>query len=247
MGSEFFKGFWGYVSTLDWWQGLVVIFIVIFAFAVGKFWRNVLTWIGERITGNTKLTTTLQYRVFWGLSNDALNIQMKDEIRRSIKENGFYELNSNDYTQYVKNQTKVLISIFRKHIINLYPPDENRIIISMADVLQYIDEKEGIFEDVFLEIYNEAKKIKNQDDEYINDIDDKFEKEIIEYTTSQNKEVDCKVCFSILFGKREIANNKKSRIKSLKAQMNFAEQKLATLHSNFLSFYSDKLNKKQEK
>lgn len=128
--------FFQYLNGMSWWQGLIVIFIVIFAFAVGKFWRNVITWIGERITGNTKLTTTLQYRMFWGLSNDALNIQMKDEIRRSIKENGFYELNGNDFSQYVKNQTKVLISIFRKHIINLYPPDENRIIISMANVLQ---------------------------------------------------------------------------------------------------------------
>lgn len=240
---DFFKGFWGYMSILPWWQSLIVIFIVIFTIVVGKFWRDVITWIGDRIVGD-KLT--LQYRMFWGLTNDAINIQLKDEIRRSFKENGFDELSGSEFSQYVKNQSKLIISKLRNHIINLYPPNKKGISISMEEILDYIDKRESTIEDVVFEIYIESKKIKKQDVESTKKIDEKFEKEIDTFIKKKNETMDCKNCLVVLFGKREIAENKISKIKTLKAQMNFAEQKLSEIHSDFLSFFSEKLSEKKK-
>jgi len=238
--GEFFKGLWVWIETLPWWQGALIICLIVFTYVVGKFWTKVITWIGERLTPRD---ITTQYRMFWGLSNDALNINLKDEIRRSFKENGFEEMNDNDFSQYTKNQSKILISTLKNHFINLYP-NSKTLKVSMEDVLFYINSQESKIEDIVFEIYIEAKRIKKKDIETFQEIDKRFTEEI-ESFVKKNKTDDCKNCFIILFGKREIAENKKAKIKSLKAQMNFAEQKLSELHSKFLTFFSEKLN--QEK
>lgn len=241
---DFFKGFWRYMSVLPWWQSLIVIFVVIFTIVVGKFWRDVITWIGNRITGDR---LTLQYRMFWGLTNDAINIQLKDEVRRSFKENGFDELSGSEFSQYVKNQSKVLLSKLKNHVINLYPPNKFGIRISMEEILEFIDRKESDIEDVIFEVYIEAKKIKKQDIEQMVSIEERFGKEIDSFIKKKNETMDCKNCLIVLFGKREIAENKMLKIKTLKAQMNFAEQKLSEIHSNFLSFFSEKLSEKKNR
>jgi len=240
---DFVKGFFGFLKTAnyEWWQVTILIAVVLFIILVGKFWRNVLTWIGDRLSGGK--SETLQYRMFWGLTNDAINIQMKNEVRRSMKENGFCELSGNDFAQYVKNQSKILLAILKNHFINLYPPDDRRMRIQMEQVLEYLDKKDSKIEDIIFEIYIEAKRMKKQDQEDLDAIDSKFEKEIDNFIKRSNSG-DCKQCFVILFGKREIAENKRDKIKTLKSQMNFAEQKLSEIHSDFLSFYSESLNRK---
>lgn len=241
MVTDFLKGFWGYVSGLtEWWQGAILICTIVFILVIGKFWRNIISWIGNRIFQET--SEAFQYRMFWGLTNDAIHIKMKDEIRRSFKENGYQELSGNDFAQYVKNQSKILISILKSHFINLYP-DDKRIKVKMEDILGFLEKQDSKIEDIIFEMYIESKRIKKQDNDDLLSIDEKFEKEIETFIKKKNSG-DCKQCFIILFGKREIAENKKSKIKTLKTQMNFAEQKLSEIHSNFLSFYSEFLNKR---
>lgn len=241
---NFFKGFWEYMSILPWWQSLIVIFVVIFTIIVGKFWKDVITWIGNRIIGDS---LTLQYRMFWGLTNDAINIKLKDEIRRSFKENGFEKISGLEFSQYVKNQSKVLMSILKNHIINLYPPNKTGIKISMEEILDFVDKKESNIEDIIFEIYIEAKKIKKQDIELMMKIENRFGKEIDSFIEKKNGNIDCKSCIIVLFGKREILENKMLKIKTLKSQMNFAEQKLSEIHSDFLSFFSEKLSEKKNR
>lgn len=240
---DFFKELITYVSAFEWWQGLIILLTMTFLLIVGKFWRNVLAFIGAKLFGEK--SETLYYRMFWGLSNDAINIKMKDEIRRSFKENGFCELGETEFMLYVKNQSKNLIAALRNHIINLYPPDNRGMLVSMEEILERIDQDVAKYESFFLEIYMEAKKFKNQDEEEMNEIDKKFEQEINDFT--KNKQTaDCGSCVTIMFGKRIIAENKKAKFKTLKSQMNFAEQKLTELHSSLISFYSEKMNEKKK-
>lgn len=238
---DFFKGFWTYISTLLWWQGAIIIIAIVFIFVLGKFGKNLLGWFREKLQYDR--SGLIQYRMFWGLSNDALNIKLKDEIRRSFKENGFDGLSGNEFAQYVKNQHKILVTILKNHIINLYPTNR-RVIVSMDEVLEYIDSINSKLEDVFFELYIESKRIKKQDEQILKEIDEKFETEIETFIKRKKNENDCKSCLVVLFGKREIAENKKSKIKTLRGQMNFAEQKLSEIHSQFLTFYSEKLSKK---
>jgi len=241
---DFFKELIQYVSAFEWWQGLIILLTMTFLLIVGKFWRNVLSFIGVKLFGEK--SETLYYRMFWGLSNDAINMKMKDEIRRSFKENGFHDLDEKDFLQYVKNQSKSLISYLRNHVINLYPPDNRGMLVSMEEILVQIDKDESKFESVILEIYMEAKKFKKQDDESIEEIDKKFEQEINEFTNNKNDK-DCGSCVTVMFGKKLITENKKSKfLKTLKSQMNFAEQKLTEMHSSLISFYSDKINENKK-
>jgi hypothetical protein len=234
---DFFKGFWLYLAQLSWWQSAIIIAMVVFIYVVGKFWTKVLTWIGTKLFPDS--SDVIQYRMFWGLSNDAINIQIKNEIRRSFKENGFDILSGNDFVQYVKNQSKTMMSILRNHIINLYPTSK-KLKIPMDDLLEFIRKKESEIEDIFFEIYSEAKKIKKNDEDKLKEIDEKFEKEIEKFINNKNNN-DCNDCLLILHGKGEIVKNKKSNIKTLKSQMNFSEQKLSKIHSDFLTYYSEKI------
>lgn len=247
---DFLNGLWNYVANFEWWQGLIIIFVVLVTFFVGKFWRNVFEFIGISLTreGSAEQNETLQYRMFWGLSNDAINIKMKDELRRSFKENGFHELVGNDFNQYVKNQSKNLISIVRNHIINLYPSNSKGrgIIVSMEEILEEINKKEPFFEDLFFEVYTEAKKFMIQDNNSLNEIDKKFEEEINEFSKNKTSS-DCGSCVTIMFGKKIIAENKKARFKTLKSQMNFSERKISELHSSLISYYSEKINEKKKR
>jgi len=91
----------------------------------------------------------------------------------------------------------------------------------------------------------EAKKFKRQDDEEMNEIDKRFEQEITDFAKNKSN-VDCGSCITVMFGKKVIVENKKSKFKTLKSQMNFTEQKLTELHSSLISFYSDKINDKKK-
>jgi len=239
---EFIKQLFQYVSQFEWWQGLIILFVVIFTVIIGNFWKTVLTWVGERIVGER--FETLQYRMFWGLSNDAVNVRMKDEIRRSFKENGFCEFSDSDFSQYVKNQSRNLLGVLKNHIINLYPSSNRSLKVSMEDILDQIDENERDFISIFFDIYMEAKKCKKYEKEKCEEIDQKFTKEIENFIINKNEHMDCVNCLTILFGKREIAENKKKQIKTLKNQMNFAERKLSEIHSKLITFFSEKINNK---
>jgi hypothetical protein len=65
-------------------------------------------------------TIEVDSKLFYGLFKDAMS-QMKKEIRRSFKENGFCELSDLDFNNYVKDKSKVLLSVLLRHLNNIYP------------------------------------------------------------------------------------------------------------------------------
>lgn len=101
----------------------------------------------------------VQYRMFCGLLRDGLWMRIRDEIRRSFKENGYYNIGGQEFAIYVKNQFKTIISILRRHLMNLYPPNES-VVVTIDKVLEFIREVEAKIEDKTFEIYIEAKKVK---------------------------------------------------------------------------------------
>lgn len=119
---------------------------------------------------------TIQYRMFWGMVRDAFEVKFKDQIRKSFKENGFYNISGNEFAAFVKDKHKATISMFTQHIINLYPSPSTDMIVSMEDVLTFIDNINPKFEDRIFEIYIEAKKIKKNVDDKINEVIEKFDK-----------------------------------------------------------------------
>lgn len=241
--ENFLVGFWNYVSLLAWWQGAVIIILLILLLVFNKYWKDLLFKICKKFNFLSN-NVTIQYRMFWGLVNEGVNQIIKNEIRRSLKDNGFHELNDNDFVQYMKHQRIKLISMFREHLINMYPPIDNKLVVSMDDVLMFLDKIDAEIGSTIFDIYQEAKRLKKLEIQTYDEIDDNFEKDINNFIENQITDLSCKNCLTILFGKREIANIKKDRIVTLKAQMIYVESRLTDIQTKLLSYYSGLLNKK---
>jgi len=128
----------------------------------------------------------IQSRLYWGLLFEALEKLVKDEIRRSFKENGFYEISGIEFSQYVKSRSSNIMSIITHHVRNAYPPKGLGMIVDQEYILDYINKLNGFVEDISFDIYVEAKRIKRLALEEVRKIEkefyeemDKFELELV--------------------------------------------------------------------
>jgi len=121
-----------------------------------------------------------QYRLYQGGLSSALQL-VKDEIRRSFKENGFEQLGGTEFSSYVKDKAQVLYAIGRNHLGDQYPY-EGMIIPwdERADYVQttYIHK----IEDMCFETFQRAKDVKKNADRQIIIINDDFAREINEFS-----------------------------------------------------------------
>lgn len=115
----------------------------------------------------------VQNKLFYGLLRDAIYINIRDTMRRAFKENGFYELDGNEFAAYVKDKSKILIAMITQHMRNLYPisPD---IIVTIDDVITMIEDDARKVEDIAFEIFIHAKDVKLTTDSDIKGIDTEF-------------------------------------------------------------------------
>ena len=102
---------------------------------------------------------------------------IKDELRRSFKENGFHDLRGTDYSLYVKNQAQTLASIGKQYVSNHYPP--SRMLIELDEKIDQLDNAKT--EDMAFEIYNRAKEIRLEADLKIGNLNNQFKEEIDQY------------------------------------------------------------------
>lgn len=240
--GDLLYGFWNYVSWLDWWQAIIIIIVVLSAILIDKFARPIFKWIGRIIVRKKFESNTLQYRMFSGIVNESLNILIKNEFRRSCKENHLDQLTGLDFNNYVKDKHKRIIAILKKHIIDFYPSNSN-LKISIDNILEYIKSKDSFYEDMVLAIFTEARQIKIDNDKKLVEIENEFINDMNNFVRNESKNVDCRNCLLIILSKKEILGSKKETIHILKNQMNFVEQKLIEIYSDLANFYSSKLTK----
>jgi hypothetical protein len=96
--------------------------------------------------------------------------QVKDEVRRSFKENGFHELKDSDFREYVKDKTRAIISIAKNYFINRYPHQGMQIGLSE----RFVKLDEARIEDLTNEVFIKAKEIRNDIDEQIKKLNESF-------------------------------------------------------------------------
>lgn len=115
-----------------------------------------------------------EYLIYQESLNGALFL-IKNELRRSFKENGFCDMGPTEYTQYCKDKTRALITIGREHIMSRYPY-ENMIIplqyrFDQLDI-DWIETAVFNLMDRAKEIYIDAQeKLENLDKEYDQSMD----------------------------------------------------------------------------
>lgn len=81
---------------------------------------------------------------------------IKDEIRRSFKENGFHEKGGVEFQNYVKNKSQDLLARGRGYMLHRYP--SNGMTITVDERLDRLDV--GAMEDICFDIYVNAKDVR---------------------------------------------------------------------------------------
>lgn len=107
-----------------------------------------------------------------GLSN-AFRLIGK-ELRRSFKENGFYDKSGKEFQDYVKEKSKELISMGKKYLMLCYPSED--MIVPLNYIFQKLDH--AMIEDIAFDIYINAKDIKIKAIDKIKTIDEEFKNNI---------------------------------------------------------------------
>lgn len=100
---------------------------------------------------------SVQNKLFYGLLRDAL-INVKDELRRSFKENGFFEHSGTEFSIYVKDKVKVVTNRLSQYMRNLYPT--SKMTVETTELVDNIDHAAPKIEDIMFEIFTKAKEVK---------------------------------------------------------------------------------------
>jgi len=119
-----------------------------------------------------------QYRLYQGLLSSSL-VTVKDEIRRSFKENGFEQLGGVEFSNYVKNKTLTLISLAKDYINNLYPYEG--MLMTLEDRTALIGKHESKIEDWCFDLFTKAKDTVIEARKKADALDKEFSKEIDEF------------------------------------------------------------------
>lgn len=121
---------------------------------------------------------TIQYKLVYGLFRDVL-LGVKDEMRRSFKDNGFYELNNSDFLSFIKDRTAIIQSMFDQYIRNIFP--DNASIIKPQDLIDIFEKEKDFLSIIFNDIYSYARNVKLEAENRIEEMKNSFKKWIDEF------------------------------------------------------------------
>jgi hypothetical protein len=113
----------------------------------------------------------VQYKLYYGLMKDCL-VSVKDEFRRSLKENGFFEFSDVEFSNYVKEKTQSLISAMSQHLRNFYPT--RGIIVPVGTIIAIIENSSNKLQEYLFGIYGNAKQIIVESDKEVAAIQEQF-------------------------------------------------------------------------
>lgn len=114
----------------------------------------------------------IELKMFYGLLKDVL-YEVKKEIRRSCKENGYCELSGLEFSNYVNDKAKVVQSILIKELRNIYPSYGT--IVSIDNIISDIESKSREIHDYVEEIFEYAKQIIEDNEKEEKEMDEKYQ------------------------------------------------------------------------
>ena len=120
-----------------------------------------------------------QTTIYYGLLRDTTWVLIKDEIRRSFKENNFQELGGMEFSVYVKNKFHVLSLMANNNYDNRYPRSGMVIDTDMRKKL--FEQLAPQIEDMLFEVFINAKEVKNVAYKKADELNKKFKEEIDQF------------------------------------------------------------------
>lgn len=122
---------------------------------------------------STTVEESVQYKLVYGLLKDSL-LNIKDEIRRSFKENGFYDINGSEFSWYVKERTQVISSMLTQYMRNIYPDRGG--VLQLHKILKCIEEEVTFLAGIINDIYSYAREVRVECDEKVKELQIQFGK-----------------------------------------------------------------------
>ena len=121
---------------------------------------------GEAVDNDTEHR---EYVIYEEIVKQSLSL-VKDEVRRSFKENGFHELGGVEFQTYVKNKATDLINRGRSYLLHRYPS-----VGMVIPVDERIDRMNiGQMEDICFDIYVNAKDVRIKVEQELISIENEF-------------------------------------------------------------------------
>ena len=138
--------------------------------------------LGKDATNNKRVSESALYCE--SLKNSLLEV--KDEIRRSFKENGFAAMSEKEYAQYVKEKAKILVMSARSYL-RQYCVETDETIIKLKDRFDKMDKWHfQQFEGWAFDIFTNAKDLIIETERKRVNLDEKFKKDIDNFVNDAN-------------------------------------------------------------
>jgi hypothetical protein len=74
----------------------------------------------QTVTNAPGRNLDIEYKFFTELIKDSLNL-VKNEVRKSYKENGYFDMSDSDFSIYIKDKNRLVINLITQHVKSLYP------------------------------------------------------------------------------------------------------------------------------
>lgn len=121
--------------------------------------------------------------IFYGILKDTQRI-IKDEIRRSFKENGFHTFSGMEFSTYVKVRMSTIKALSTQNYMNRYP--SHVMVINKEQLMNMMMLILPQMEDVLYDVYTNAKDIRLVSDKKLKDIKAEFVKKLDEFSGENN-------------------------------------------------------------
>lgn len=134
--------------------------------------NNVSFKISESIKDkSTVVEESVQYKLVHSLLKDSL-LHIKDEIRRSFKDNGFYSLTGSEFSWYVKERTHTISSMFSQYMRNIYPDRGG--VLQLHKILKSMEKEATFLAGIINDIYSYAREVRVETDEKVKNMQKEF-------------------------------------------------------------------------
>lgn len=133
--------------------------------------------LNRKSKDSTGFEENKQYRLYQGILASAF-IPIKDEIRRSFKENGFESLSGSEFVLYTKTKMQILLAMGKSYINDLYPYEG--MFVTIEDRRKNLEQITPRLEDICSEVFTKAKDIRIDANKKVGSLEKDFSKEIDE-------------------------------------------------------------------
>ena len=133
---------------------------------------NIIDAIHEFARENpSSIDENIQHKLIYGLFKDAL-VGVKDEIRRSFKDNGFHDMSSSDFTAYTKDRVSVVTSMLNQYVRNMFPNKTN--LLSQNQLIDIIKNGNNSLSIIFNDVYTHARETRIESENKIDRLQQEF-------------------------------------------------------------------------